>query len=165
MNEQLLDPFRIERAVLQYGASGFIGALSNPYFATEIARAANDWSIDHWLSRDDSRLYGAVLVATQQPDEAAAEVRRVGAHPRMAEVLLASSGLGKPFGHPAYHAIYEAAVEMGPAGRDPHWRRGLREPGRLADGERDADVLLRGRHAHVHGLDDAHHEPDLAWRV
>jgi hypothetical protein len=113
MNEQLLDPFRIERAILQYGASGFVGALSNPYFATEIARAANDWSIDDWLSCGDSRLYGAVLVATQQPDEAAAEIRRVGGHPRMAEVLLASSGLGKPFGHPAYHPIYEAAVEMG----------------------------------------------------
>ena len=113
MREQLLDPFRIERAVLQYGASGFIGGLPNPYFATEIARAANDWSIDAWLSREDHRLYGAVLVATQLPDLAAAEIRRVGGHPRMAEVLLASSGLGKPFGHPAYHAIYEAAVEMG----------------------------------------------------
>jgi predicted TIM-barrel fold metal-dependent hydrolase len=112
LRTQLLEPARIERAILQYGPAGFVGALPNPYYATEVARAANDWSIDNWLELDDERLYGAVLVASQLPNEAAKEIRRVGGHPRMAEVLLASSGMGKPFGHPTYYPIYEAAVEM-----------------------------------------------------
>jgi uncharacterized protein len=112
LREQLLEPNRMKRVVLQYAAAGFVGSLPNPYFASEVARAANDWSIDNWLSRDDDRLYGAVLVASQIPDGAAAEIRRVGSHPRMCEVLLCSTGLGKPFGHPAYHPMYEAAEEV-----------------------------------------------------
>jgi predicted TIM-barrel fold metal-dependent hydrolase len=52
-----------------------------------------------------------MLVPTQDPDEAAAEIRRVGGHPRIVEVLLAVNGMGKPFGHPVYHPIYEAAAE------------------------------------------------------
>jgi predicted TIM-barrel fold metal-dependent hydrolase len=111
--ERLLEPNQVARAILQYESVGSVGALANPYFAAEVARAANDWSIDRWLSRDDPRLYGALLVATQEPETAAAEIRRIGWHPRMAEVLLVASGLGKPFGHPAYHPIYEAATEMG----------------------------------------------------
>jgi uncharacterized protein len=112
MREQLLDPSRIERAVLDYHSANFIGAHPHPHFATEVARAANDWTIDNWLSGQDDRFYGAVLVATQIPETAAAEIRRVGGHPRMCEVLLMASGLGKPFGHPAYDPIYEAAAEM-----------------------------------------------------
>lgn len=112
MCEQLLDKNRTERVVLQFESAGYVGSLTNPYFATEVARAANDWTIDAWLSRGDPRLYGAMVVATQDPLQAAAEVRRVGAHPRIAEVLLVSTGLGKPFGHPVYHPIYEAAAEL-----------------------------------------------------
>lgn len=111
--EQLLDPNRTERVLLQFESAGYVGSLTNPYFATELARAANDWTIDAWLSRPDPRLYGAMVVATQDPLGAADEVRRVGHHPRTAEVLLASSGLGKPFGHPAYHPIYQAAADVG----------------------------------------------------
>lgn len=111
--EQLLDRNNTERVVLQFESAAYVGALTNPYLAAEIARAANDWSIDNWLSRDDPRLYGAMVVATQHPEQAAAEVRRVGGHPRVVEVLLVSTGLGKPFGHPVYHPIYEAAAELG----------------------------------------------------
>ncbi len=110
---QLLEPNRIERVVLTFETGGYLGALPNPYLATELARAANDWTIDTWLSRPDDRLRGAMVVATQQPLEAAAEIRRVGGHPRICEVLLVSSGLGKPFGHPAYAPIHEAAAELG----------------------------------------------------
>jgi hypothetical protein len=31
----------------------------------------------------------------------------------MVAVLMGANGLGKPFGHPAYHPIYEAAAELG----------------------------------------------------
>ena len=113
LRDQLLEPNNTERVVLQFESAAYVGALTNPYLAGEIARAANDWTIDNWLSRSDTRLYGAMVVASQDPEQAAAEVRRVGGHPRIAEVLLATSGLGKPFGHPVYHPIYAAAAEMG----------------------------------------------------
>jgi uncharacterized protein len=58
-------------------------------------------------------LYGAVLVTTQWPLNAAAEIRRVGGHERMVEVLLADNGLGHPYGHPVYDPIYDAAQELG----------------------------------------------------
>jgi predicted TIM-barrel fold metal-dependent hydrolase len=112
MRRQLLDPSRIERAVLSFNQGLYISNHPNPYFAAELARAANDWSIDTWLDGKDDRLYGAVVVATQQPDVAAREIRRVGAHPRIAEVLVCGAGLGKPFGYPIYDPIYDAAVEM-----------------------------------------------------
>ena len=113
LRDQLLDPCRISHGILSFGQGSFVGAIPSPYFAREIARAANDWSIDHWLSGKDARLYGAVLVPNQIPEDGAAEIRRIGSHPRIVQALMVSNGLGKPFGHPIFHPIYEAAVEMG----------------------------------------------------
>lgn len=112
VRDQLLDAFGCERVLLHFESGGYLGALLNPFLAVEVARAANDWTLDLWLNRDDPRLYGAMLVATQDPIAAAKEIRRVGGHPKIAEVLVASTGLGKPFGHPAYDPIYEAAAEI-----------------------------------------------------
>jgi len=113
MKLQLLEPNRTERALLKYEDGGYVGSLANPHLAVEIARATNDWSIDTWLSQGDQRLYSGVVVATQQPEAAAAEIRRVGEHAQIAEVLLVSSGLGQPFGHPCYDPIHRAAAELG----------------------------------------------------
>ena len=112
VREQLLDPFRIERGLLTYGQGFFTGATPNPYFASEIARAANDYTVDHWLSGEDDRLYGTIMLAPAQPDVAVDEIRRLADHPRMAAAMIMSSGLGKPFGHPVYHPIYAAASEL-----------------------------------------------------
>lgn len=112
MRRQLLDPFRVERAILTFDV-GHEPLHPNPYLGTELARAANDWSIERWLDSGDNRLYGAVLVAPQIPELAASEVRRTGRHPRMVEVLVVANALGQPFGHPVYHPIYEAAQELG----------------------------------------------------
>src|SRR3954453_8183738 len=113
MNRQLLEPYRIERALLTFGAGTYVAANANPYFAAELARAANDWSIDHWLGDRDERLFGTVLLANQLPDQAPKELRRIGGHPRIAAGLLATNGIGKPFGPPLFHPIYEAAEEVG----------------------------------------------------
>jgi predicted TIM-barrel fold metal-dependent hydrolase len=60
--------------------------------------------IDRWLERGDDRLYGTVLTATDLPEQAA-EIRRVGAHPRLAAVLICSNGIGLSLGHPAFDPI------------------------------------------------------------
>jgi predicted TIM-barrel fold metal-dependent hydrolase len=112
MKQQLLDPFNVERAVLGFDVGLNVG-VPNIYLATELARAANDWSLDAWLSGTDDRLYGAMMIPTQVPEEAAKEIRRAGRHDRFAAVLISFNGLGRPLGHPVYHPIYEAAEEMG----------------------------------------------------
>lgn len=113
MRRQLLDPFNVERALLTYGDGLFgISGHTNLYLAVDVARAANDWTRDHWLDRDP-RLYGSILVANQLPDEAAREIRRWAGYDRMKQVIMAGSGMGKPLGHPVYHPIYEAAAEAG----------------------------------------------------
>lgn len=112
MKQQLLDPFNMHSVMLSFDI-GLNPGLPNVYLAAEVARAANDWSIEQWLSVGDDRLKGAMLVSTHLPDDAVKEIKRVGTHPRVAEVLLVSNGLGRPFGHPIYHPIFETAVEYG----------------------------------------------------
>jgi uncharacterized protein len=103
----------IRQVVLGFDTGALAPALLNPHAGAEICRAANDWTIDHWLTREDGRLTSLMLVQNQVPDVAAAEIRRVGEHPKIVGILLGGNGLARPFGHPAYHPIYEAAAELG----------------------------------------------------
>lgn len=104
------DP-RIERVVLAFGEAALATAVINPYLAVQIASAANKWTVERWLGAD-ARCSSLMIVATQAPDQAAAEIRSVGRNSRISGVLMAGNGLGKAFGHPIYHPIYEAAAEM-----------------------------------------------------
>ena len=90
-----------------------VPALKQARLATEISRAANDWTIDICGDGSDDRLYGAIIAPSQDPQAAAAEIRRVGGHPRMVGVVMATTPLGKPLGHPVYGPIYAAAAELG----------------------------------------------------
>jgi predicted TIM-barrel fold metal-dependent hydrolase len=106
-----LGPGGVERALLVHDTLAMLTpATPNPFLAAAAVRAINDWTIGRWLSHDD--LYGTVLVPTQTPVDAAAEIRRVGSHPRMAAILLAASGTGKLLGHPLHDPIFEAAAEL-----------------------------------------------------
>ena len=85
--------------------------LANPYYADALCRAYNDYMIDYWLPKDE-RFWGSIVVAPQDPQLAAAEIRRLGHHPRMVQVLV-SHGANRPYGDPFYHPIYEACAEVG----------------------------------------------------
>ncbi|HUX87078.1 MAG TPA: amidohydrolase family protein [Chloroflexota bacterium] len=102
----------VERAILAFDKGSLLPATVNHYLGLQATQAANRWSIERWLSGQDERLYGLILVPNQLPDEAAKEIRRVGQHPRMAGVLMAGNGIGKPFGHPLYDPIYAAAADL-----------------------------------------------------
>jgi uncharacterized protein len=113
LEAQVLEPNNVKRALLVHGVEAMMApVISSPFLGRELARAINDWSIDRWLETDE-RLYGAVLVATQTPVDAAAEIRRVGTHPKMAGVVVMSLGTGKLLGHPLNDPIFEAAEELG----------------------------------------------------
>ena len=108
---QLLDEGGRDRVVLGYDDALLSTAFTNLHAARAVIRAANDWTAEEWLARD-SRLYGLLMVQAAVPEEAAAEIRRVGGHERMVGVALGANALSTPFGHPVYHPIYEAACEM-----------------------------------------------------
>lgn len=111
IKEDVLEAGNVYKAVLTHGI-GQYPELSNHDFMLDVCRAANDWMIDKWLALDE-RLAGVIVVPTQMPDEAVAEIHRVGDHPGMVGIVFSSNPLRRPLGDPIYHPIYKAAVEHG----------------------------------------------------
>jgi hypothetical protein len=111
MKENLLDRYGHEVAILTGEEALEASTLANPHYATALVRAYNDWLVDYWLPKD-KRFKGSIIVAAQDPAGAASEIRRLGDHPDLVQVLL-SSGSYRPFGDQLYHPIWEAANEVG----------------------------------------------------
>jgi len=111
MRATVLERSGRERVVLGYDRGLSCTTFPHPYVAREIVRAANDWTVAEWLDRGDD-VHGMVLVSTLLPDEAAAEIRRVGTHPKMVAVALGCNALARPFGDPVYLPVFEAAAEL-----------------------------------------------------
>ena len=111
MREKHLDKIGIDFAILTGDEPIEASTLANPYYANALVRAANDWTIDTWLPRD-RRFKGSIVIAPGDPAGAAAEIRRLGDHPDMVQVL-ASHGSQRPYGDPFYHPIFEACAEVG----------------------------------------------------
>jgi uncharacterized protein len=109
--KQLLDLHNIERCVLIF-ENELMPAVSNPDYSLALLAAAHDWNRDTWLSLDDDRLYSVVMVPTQLPEQGAAEIRRVGQDPKIVAALLSFNGQNRPYGHPVYRPIFEAAQEL-----------------------------------------------------
>jgi hypothetical protein len=111
MRVQLLDRYGYYRALVTFD-QGEYAAHMNPYFSAAVCRAANDWNIETWLSRDE-RLISVAVVPSAHPDLAAEELLRVGSHQQIVGVLMSANPVGRPWGDPHYHPIYQVAEEMG----------------------------------------------------
>jgi uncharacterized protein len=111
VREQLLDRYDVEYAILTGDEAIEVSTLANPHLAGALARAYNDWMVAEWLPRD-RRLKGSLVVAPQDPHAAADEIRRLGGHPDIVQVLV-STGSQRPYGDPFYHPIWDAAAEVG----------------------------------------------------
>ena len=110
--EQHFDAFDVDYGILNRGPLA-LGVAPDADYAAALARAHNDELIDRWLDRDE-RFLGSLVIAPQAPERAAEEIRRVGEHPRIVQVLMSSgSGLGLPYGRKLFWPIYEAAEELG----------------------------------------------------
>ena len=81
----------------------------NPYFSAAVAGALNDWVRETFLEHDD-RLRASLSVSPVSPDDATAEVQRVGDDPRFVQVLLPVRS-DAPWGHKNNHTMFEAARE------------------------------------------------------
>lgn len=76
-----------------------------------VARAWNDWQIEHWLNAD-ARFLGSICVNMNDPQQAAAEIRRAAQHPQMVQVIVTGESV-MLYGNRSYYPVYEACVEMG----------------------------------------------------
>ena len=107
-----LDHYGIDMAVLT-GAGGPYSMAVNPTvdYAAAYCRAYNDWTLNEWVAKDD-RLRASIHIAPADPQQAAAEIDRLGDHPGVAQVLMPAGSL-HPFGNRIYHPIYEACERHG----------------------------------------------------
>lgn len=109
--EHLLNRYDMEYAVCTGAGILGVGTIPDADYAAALARAHNDWTINEWLPHDP-RYLAAIVVAQQDPEQAAAEIDRVGDHPRVVMVVM-SSGNPAPLGQRRYHPIYAAAERHG----------------------------------------------------
>ena len=112
LQEEHLDRWNIDVALLTgpppfYGYSG----LPDPDWAAALCRAFNDWTIEHWLERDE-RVVNAILVSPSDPAQAAEEIDRLGDRADTAAVLVPLSA-SMPYGNRFYHPIWEACERHG----------------------------------------------------
>jgi len=87
-----------------------LGALPTAAYAAALARAWNRWLDAEWLGRDE-RIYGAIIAAPQDPEDAAREIARAASHPWAAGALLPMGGVDPLWGDRRYDAIYAAATD------------------------------------------------------
>lgn len=111
MKEHHLDKHNLTYAILTGDEAIEASTLANPHYAAALVRAYNDYMIAEWLPLD-KRFKGSLVISPTDPQTAADEIRRVGDHPDIVQVL-ASHGAQRPYGDPFYHPIYEACNEMG----------------------------------------------------
>jgi uncharacterized protein len=81
----------------------------NPYFSAAIATAVNEWVREEFLARDD-RLRASLAVSTIAPEDAIAEIQRVGEDPGFVQVLLPIRA-DVPWAHRTQQGIIAAAAE------------------------------------------------------
>jgi predicted TIM-barrel fold metal-dependent hydrolase len=110
LQEQLLDAYGVSYGILN-GMFYNVCFVGIPEFGAALASAFNDWTIEHWLERDN-RLRGSITVAAQEATLAVREIERLGERKDMVQVLL-PAGAHAPYGQRRYHPLYAAAEERG----------------------------------------------------
>ena len=111
LTSQLLDEYGMSYAILNGGGMLGISLMTEREYPAALASAYNDWLIEEWLEKDP-RFLGSIMVAAQNPEAAAAEIKRVGSHPQVVQCIL-SAVSPRPYGQPFYHPIFEALEEEG----------------------------------------------------
>jgi uncharacterized protein len=107
-----LDELHVNKAVLFPDHLLYLAMVRDPSFAATLARSYNQWLYERWLLEDAS-LKGALVVAPQEPEAGAADIRRHAGHGEFVCVYLPASGLRPLYGHKQYDVVYQAAIEVG----------------------------------------------------
>jgi predicted TIM-barrel fold metal-dependent hydrolase len=107
-----LDALHVDQAVLFPDHLLSLAMVRDPAFATTLARSYNQWLYERWLTAERS-LKGALVVAPQNPEAGAEDIRRHAAEREFACIYLPASGLKILYGHECYDPVYRAAAEAG----------------------------------------------------
>jgi predicted TIM-barrel fold metal-dependent hydrolase len=107
-----LDELHIDQAILFPDLLLTLATVPHPLWATAIASSYNAWLYERWLLEEPT-LKGALAVAPQDPEAAAADIRHHADHREFACIYLPAAGVRPLYGHRSYDPIYEAAVEVG----------------------------------------------------
>jgi hypothetical protein len=109
LSEHLFEPNGPEIAIITpyFG----LDSLRHPELAARLARAINDWLVEHFLDRDP-RLRGSITVVHHDPDEAIREIERVGDHPGFVQVHLPLWSQ-EPWGRRIWHPMFRAIADHG----------------------------------------------------
>jgi predicted TIM-barrel fold metal-dependent hydrolase len=110
MQKQYLDPAGVRYGILT-GEFSWNTTTPDFNYAAALCSAYNDWTIEHWVDKDE-RLKGSIVIPIQDPVLAVKEIRRLGNHAGMVQVLV-PGGARMPYGQRHYHPIFEACVEYG----------------------------------------------------
>ena len=103
---EVLDRWALEAAIL---TPLFGGAMMHDAFlGTALCRAHNDWIAGEWLSVEP-RLRGSIVVHLARPEDAAAEIDRLGGDARFVQIILPLQ-TEIPLGRSVHKPIFEAAV-------------------------------------------------------
>jgi uncharacterized protein len=107
-----LDALHVDGAVLFPDHLLSLAMVRDPAFATALARAYNRWLHERWLTGERS-LKGALVVAPQNPEAGAEDIRLYAGTREFTCVYLPASGLKILYGHEIYDPVYRAAAEAG----------------------------------------------------
>ncbi len=108
LSSHFLDVYNIEYGLLNVDDLA-IGLSPDPDYSAALVAAVNDVIVQEWLPVDP-RLRASLIVSPADPQQGAREIRRLGGHPGVVQVLM-PSGARMPYGQRFYHPIYEAAAE------------------------------------------------------
>ncbi|MCY3783151.1 MAG: amidohydrolase family protein [Chloroflexi bacterium] len=107
-----LDAMSIDIAILFPDFLLRMAVLPQADFAAAVARAFNAWLAERWTDPAQG-LYGTVLAAPQDPEDAAREIRKYGSRKDFVGVFLPTCAVRPLWGHTMYDPIFEAAQETG----------------------------------------------------
>jgi len=109
LREQALDApsYQVEVGILNCAYR--VTSVHNHDLAAALATAVNQWQVDHWLDQEP-RLRASIVVPSQNPERAAAEIERWGEHPGFVQVVLPVRS-DAPYGNLRYDPIYRAATK------------------------------------------------------
>jgi len=111
MREEL-DAISVDIGILFPDHLLLMAQLPNADYAAALGRAYNRWLLEKWLAVEPS-LYGALVAAPQDPVDAAREIDKYGADPKVVAVYLPTSAVYPLWGHRKYDPIYAAAEAAG----------------------------------------------------
>ncbi len=99
----------LQWAILNYDCA--VETLHNPDAAAAVASALNEWIAAEWLARDP-RLRASIVVPSQFPELAAAEIDRMSGRPGFVQVLLPVRS-AEPYGSRNFRPLFAAAARHG----------------------------------------------------